>query len=316
MLQAFHLRRTSVDVPMDLDELRVFVSIVERGSLAAASKSLRFPIATLRRRLDELESRMGVKLLLRSRNGATPTGAGVLLAEKARDVLRDVQALSELVRDGATQTTGDIALAVPLGLPPSVLMSLYAALSGFYPDVKWRLRCVDDPAGALTGDFQAAICFAQHAPVGPWTAKRLLRIDQCLLASRKYLKEHGTPSTPEELTTHRLIVWEQPGRSSLELPLSDGSKLAIAPCLRLNDVFLVRQAAARGMGIAFAPDVPLPVELLLGDEHLVRVLEDRVGLRGGAWLLASHEIWQVTQVRTALEQLVRLMVGIGGLASR
>ena len=60
---------------MDLDELRVFIAIVDRGSFAAAAKALRFPLATLRRRFDELEARMGVKLLERDHNGASPTSA-------------------------------------------------------------------------------------------------------------------------------------------------------------------------------------------------------------------------------------------------
>jgi DNA-binding transcriptional LysR family regulator len=295
---------------MDLDELRVFVSIVERGSLAAASKSLRFPMATLRRRLDELEARLGVKLLERSRNGAVPTNAGVVLAQKASSLLRDMQALSDVVRESAAEATAEIGLALPPGLPPAVLASIYSVLSELFPSVRWRLRSVEDPTTILSGEFHAAICFAERAPDGPWVAKRLIPMDQCLLASREYLRRHGTPTTPEDLQAHRLIVWEHADLTGHGLPMLDGSKLLIAPCLRMNDVFLVRQLAARNLGIAFAPDVPLPVELLLGDEHLVRVLEDRIKVRTGVWLLASAEVWQVSRVRVALEHVVRLMASI------
>jgi DNA-binding transcriptional LysR family regulator len=125
---------------MNLDELRAFLAVVDGGSLAAASTALRFPMATLRRRIDELEVRMGVKLLVRSRQGAVPTSAGSVLASKARSILSEVQSLAELVRVADIEPSGDLVLAVQQGLPPQLVGRFLLPLMMLHPKVVWRVH--------------------------------------------------------------------------------------------------------------------------------------------------------------------------------
>lgn len=295
---------------MDLDELRVFVSVVDRGSLAAASKSLRFPIATLRRRLNELEARLGVKLLERNRNGAIPTGAGVVLAERARSVLSDVQSLAELVRGAGATETGEVRMAIPLGMPPSLLATLLGLTMDLYPNVSWRMQSREDPASALPDDVHAAVCLTDRPREGPWAAKKLFVGRERLLASPAYLKRHGTPTRLAELKDHRVLVWDVPGRAD-ELPLTNGEALPLRAAVRMNDVFLLRQAAVRGLGIALVPDAEIPGEFLLGDDALVRVLDEDVGRKLGMWLLASPKTFELPAIRIILEQTARLIAAFG-----
>ena len=131
---------------MDLDELRVLVSVVERGSLAAASKSLRFPIATMRRRLEQLEARMGVKLVERDRRGTKPTQAGLVLFEKARSLLSEVQSLADLVRGSGIEASGEVTVVVQNGVPPSFLAALFGLFKELTPKLTWIVRFADDPA--------------------------------------------------------------------------------------------------------------------------------------------------------------------------
>jgi DNA-binding transcriptional LysR family regulator len=292
---------------MDLDELRAFVAVVERGSLAAASKSLRFPIATLRRRLDELEARMGVRLLERDRQGARPTGAGVLLADKARSLLSEMHSLAELVRGADAESNGEVIVAVQQGIPPPIVSTFFRVFTQLSPNVSWSVRLVDDPAAALTGEVQAAVCIADRPPDGPWIAKKIFSTPEHLVASPGYLQRHGTPKTIDDLKDHRVISWTMPGRSGKELPLANGRKIPFAPSLRVNDIWLARQLASQDLALALVPDKPLPLELLLGRESsLVRVLEDQVQAEITFWLLATPATWRLPRLRFALEQLVKV----------
>jgi DNA-binding transcriptional LysR family regulator len=296
---------------MDLDELRVFISVVERGSLAAAAKSLRFPIATLRRRLNELEARLGVKLLERNQKGAVPTGAGAVLVERARVLLRDVQSLSELVRSAGDEPSGEVRVALAQGLPPQLIVSFLRLTMELYPKVTWSVRCLEEPWSALPTEVHAAVCITDRPPEGAWASFRLAMLSERLLATRAYLDAHGTPKTVADLEGHRLLVWDAPGRRSDELPLMSGAKLPIQHALRMNDIFVVRQAALGGLGIAYVPDGPLPLDLLsFGEDALVRVLDGVAGCERAIWLLTGDAAGRTPFSPMLMEQLTRLVASL------
>lgn len=296
---------------MNLDELKVLVAVVEHGSLAAAAKTLRFPIATLRRRLDELEVRMGVKLLERSRHGVVPTSAGALLVDRSRGLLREFQGLAELVRHAGDEPSGEIAIAAP-GLPPGLISSFLVLMKDLYPALSWRFLFVEDPVRAFTSEMHGAVCLRKEAPEGPWEARAMLTIPERLMASPAYLERHGTPGSVEELGKHRLLLWEGPERRGNVLPLLDGSRVSVTPSVRMNDIFILRQCAARGDGIAFVPDAQLPPGPLFGDEGLVPVLEDQVGGRITAWMLAAPAVFALPRMQLAFAQIASLTAALQG----
>ena len=83
---------------MDLDDLRAFLAVLDAGSVSGAAAALGVPRSTLRRRLEELESRVGTPLWSRDQHGATPTAAGELLARQGRALLQAHEALLASVR--------------------------------------------------------------------------------------------------------------------------------------------------------------------------------------------------------------------------
>jgi DNA-binding transcriptional LysR family regulator len=296
---------------MNLDELRALASVVEHGSFGAAAKTLRFPLATLRRRLDELEARMGVKLIERSHHGVVATAAGALLVDKARGVLSEIQSLRELVRGAGAEPGGEVGLALPLGVPPGLLTSFLNVMKDLYPRVSWRIRSVEDPVRAFTSEIHAALCFREKPPEGPWSVHPLLTMNERLVASRAYLDRHGTPTHVDQLKDHRLLLLEGPDRRGDVLPLADGSTFPVTPALRMNDVFLLRLYAARGGGIAFVPQARLPAAWQLGEEDVVPVLADVVGARLTVWLIASHAVFALPRMQMAFEQMAKLLSVLG-----
>ena len=151
---------------MDLDELRAFVAVVESGSIVAGARSVGFARATLRRRLDELETRAGVLLLHRTAHGATPTEAGAVLAARGRRILQEANALLSSVREIAAEPTGELRFVLPIGLPPESMTLLFAALKGKYPRLSFRVHFSEDPVGELLKDVDVAVHFGTRNPVG------------------------------------------------------------------------------------------------------------------------------------------------------
>jgi DNA-binding transcriptional LysR family regulator len=175
-----------------------------------------------------------------------------------------------------------------------------------HPKISWQTRCSEDPAGALSTGAHIAICMTPRPPDGPWIAKKIMELDERLLATPGYLEKNGTPKTVDDLRSHRLLVWEAHGRAECELPRKDGTTLAIVPALCMNDVFLLRQAALRDLGIVFAPEGPVPLEFLFGEEALVGVLEGEVGRKTALWFLAHATTLELPYGRMMVDHLKRL----------
>jgi DNA-binding transcriptional LysR family regulator len=290
---------------MDLDELRAFVAVVEKGSLVAAASSLRFARATLRRRIDELEARAGVRLLNRSDRGVTPTEAGVLLAERARLILKDATGLLEAVREVAADPQGSLHVVVPVGLPPQATAALLKLVNQMLPRLRLHLTLAIDPLAALGDDVDLAFYFGARAATGRWRSLDVVTIEQQLMASPKWLEVHGVPKTLEALAHVPLLRWEEPGVDSNTLPLRDGSSLSLRPHVVSPDIYLLRQCALDSMGVAFVPEgSTIPS---IGAEPLVPVLPDLVGraLPVRIAVPASHS--ELPRVRALFDLLQRFL---------
>jgi DNA-binding transcriptional LysR family regulator len=292
-------------IGMDLDELRAFVAVVETGSFAAAAKRLRFARATLHRRIDELEVRVGVPLLRRARDGAVATEAGGLLAARARELLADAQAVMESVRAAGADPLGEIRLIVPIGLPPQALIHVFQLLRGLFPRISWNIRCVEDPAAELAGEVDVALHIGASPPANPSKVVKLLSLEQRLIASRPYLAKHGTPRAVTDLAEHDLLVWQGPGADVQALPLAGGTSTPIAPALVTQDIFLLRQMAIFGSGIAFLPEAAVP-NPITDESSLVRVLPDLVRVELGLWIVAPALMSDAPRIGAVIEQMARL----------
>lgn len=285
---------------MDLEALRAFLAVVETGSFVAASTSLRWARATLRRRVDELEVMAGVPLLVRSGQGATPTEAGRVLVRRGREILSETSALLSSVREVGAQPSGLVRLALPVGLPPTLLLPMYATLRARYPQLRVSMRLSEDPVAELLNGVDVALCFGAFPPEGPWVTREILRVPQRLVASRDYLREHGTPHDLAALAKHDLLWWTAPGESSTRLPLKRGGAHAVTPALLSSDIHLLRGCAALGQGIAWAPDGDVPEDVPEG-QQLVPVLEELVSATCSLRVVMPSALSDIPRIRAVLE---------------
>ena len=259
---------------MDLDELRAFIAVADTGSFSAAAKSLKFAGATLKQRIDKIETRSGVELLKRAKDGASMTRAGEVLAEKGRSILKETRLLLEAVRSLESQDN-DISIEIPFGLPPHLEQSAYKALRKAAPALGWKISY---SSGPFTTETQAT--FALHIGAAPaasndWRHTRVASIRTGLFASEAYLKKNGTPQNADELLRHPLHVWERHDRSPRQLPLKNSSPLDIKPAIVSPSAYLIRQLALGGEGISFAPSSAI-AGFLEPRENPVAVLRDEI----------------------------------------
>ncbi|HVI03597.1 MAG TPA: LysR family transcriptional regulator [Enhygromyxa sp.] len=261
---------------MDFEELRAFLAIVDTGSFLAAANELGIPRATLRRRVDALEARIGAPLVDRSPKGAVLTDAGALLAKQGRRLVQSSSALLTAVREVAREPVGDLHISLPIGLPPDVLSAMFLLLRGVLPKVAVDLRFHPNPtAHGLLDDVDVAVHFGDESPAG-WIAHELMRVRVRLFAHADHLARRGTPKSPAQLAEHTLLAWSGPSVDPFAWPLADGSQLRVAPTLISNDAHLVRQTILARAGIGLVPDANLP-DPDIASGKLVPVLDGVVG---------------------------------------
>jgi DNA-binding transcriptional LysR family regulator len=291
---------------MDLDELRALVLVVETGSFLAAANALNLSRTTLRRRVDALEARAGVPLLLRASSGVRPTTAGEVLVHKGRQLMQEASALVASVRDIGDKPAGELRIVVPVGLPPHVLMPLLGSLRSRYPQLAVHLRVREDPVSGLLDDIDAALHFGEHAPVGPWLAYTLLTVREWLIASTDYLDRRGTPRTVGELAEHELLAWQAPGEDARAWPTLSGPHFAVEPRLITADIHFIRQCVIAGQGIGLVPDARVP-DPGVEPGTLTPVLPDIVGRERHLRIVVPKVLARVPKIEALLDRMRAMM---------
>lgn len=285
---------------MDLSWLEAFVLTVEHGSFQTAAQKLNVSRATLRHRVEALESHVGLPLLVRTVRGVELTDAGEPFLARARALLADVAALARFSGERTGEVTGELRIRAPVGMPSLLHALALSQIRRRYPGVRIRFDLHADPTSDVGPDIDFALHFCPRVTRGDFRTVRISSFPARLIASPGYLAERGTPRGLDDLQEHTLLSWVAPGEDGTRWPLSSGGWVHVAPAVRSPDIGTVRGLANAGLGIAFVPD-PEEVRPLVSREEVVPVLPDRVGQEISLWLLMPDARAGAGRTRAALE---------------
>jgi DNA-binding transcriptional LysR family regulator len=233
-----------------LEAMSTFLSVAEAGSLSDAARQLRTPLATVSRKVSELESHLSTKLFNRSTRKLLLTDAGSSYLAACKRILADVSEAERTASGEYAAPTGELIVTAPVGLGRYYLIPILADFFKAYPDIKANLMLTDRlislfqehvdvglRIGALPDSSLIAI------PVG--TTRRIA------CASPAYLAARGTPRTPNELLEHDCIkysgfaspdVWTfSKGKTTIAVPVQ--ARLTVGSAGAACD------AACAGIGI-------------------------------------------------------------------
>lgn len=258
---------------MNLDEMQALVAVLDEGNFVRASEALGVPRATLRRRISCLEEQVGKPLLHRGRLETTATEAGAVLADGARALLNEAQALMTATRSAGDEPAGVVRMGLPTGLPPQVMSLFFSTFRAKFPEVLVEIRFFDDPRQRILDEVDLAVHIGGDAIDGPWLTYELGQLEEQLAACPEYLEQRGTPGTLADLAEHDLLTLYAPGSHPGDLPLLDGGVFRVSPILASTDPRTVQEFAEVGLGIAMCVKTPFPGF----PTTLVPVLTDVVG---------------------------------------
>ena len=232
-----------------LDELGIFVAIIDAGSLAGAARKLRRSPPAVTRALAALEERTGVRLVERTTRRLSATDAGRDLADKARRLIADYEGATGTA--SAADIRGLLRITAPLVFGRRHVAPIIGAFLDRHPGIQVELVLNDRNVDLIEEDLHLALRIGQLAD-SSLVARKLGEVRRMLIASPAYLARAGAPRAPADLAGHETIFGLYQGESA-EWRFGRGGRAGIvrlAPRLRVNDVEATLSAVREGRGIA------------------------------------------------------------------
>jgi len=259
-------------MPFDPD-YALFVAVADGGSLSAAARALRISPAMASKRLQRLESRLGVSLVHRTTRRLALTGAGERFRDDLRTILAALGDAETRVTGARSRAAGPLRVSAPTSFGRLHIAPHLGVFLAACPAVDLTFDLSDDFVDLLGDRVDCAIRIASDVPASV-VGHRLADSRRILCAAPAYLDVHGSPATVETLAAHRLLaaVGQMPWRL---VAASRAIQIERDSHVRTNSSEMVRELALAGVGIALRS--LWDVGDALRDGRLVRVLPDWEG---------------------------------------
>ncbi|MBW8310937.1 MAG: LysR family transcriptional regulator [Rhizobium sp.] len=243
----------------DLNDLQFYAMVVEHGGFAAAERALGVPKSRLSRRIAQLESDLGVRLLQRSTRKFAVTDVGQSVYRHAQTMLAEAQAAREAVDRVSAAPRGVIKVSCPVALAQELLAPLLPEFMKKHPQVRIQLHVSNRRVDVIQEGFDVALRVrSQLTDDGEMVARSFGQLRELLVASPKYLDRTGRPATPADLAGHTtLSMSEDDSRQRWTLHGPDGhvQKVDLTPALMAQDFPLLLAAARDGLGVVLLPEL-------------------------------------------------------------
>lgn len=281
-------------------QISAFVNVATRGSLSAAARIEGVTPAIIGRRLDALEGRLGVKLLIRTTRKLTLTFEGQAFLEDCQKVLNDLANAEAAVSLGGVQASGYLKVSAPAGFGRQHVAPLVGEFMGANPEVRVNLNLSDRLVDLINENIDCAIRIGELTD-SSLVSVRLGEMRRMVVASPAYLVAHGVPRTPADLAAHNcLSLGQQRGWVFRDPASGEVQTLKVGGNFECNDGAVLHEWALAGRGLAWRSLWEVGGDLREG--RLTSVLD--------AWQAPPMGIYAVFPQRRHLPLRVRLFIDL------
>ncbi|NVH76370.1 LysR family transcriptional regulator [Paraburkholderia sp. JPY432] len=258
-----------------LQNMRVFVRVVEAGSFTAAAQSLNSTTGAMSRAVSELEAHLRTRLLNRSTRRLALTTAGERYLKRSQQILADVDIAEEEASCAHERPTGALRMHSFASIGQHYVLPAISRYRELYPDVTVELTLSQRMPDLFEGSANVAVIGASMLPNSDLISFPLGTTFSILCASPAYVRAHGAPQEPADLAHHECLILHTPAFPPHEWTLDgpNGSELMeVDGPVHVNIAESLIVAIREGMGIGM---VPLYAAISgLRDGTLVRVLPE------------------------------------------
>ena len=238
-----------------IKDIKLFIRVVDLGSFSKAAVEIGIGQPAATKQINRMERQLGARLLHRTTHGVSPTEIGLLYYEKCKLICHHAEEAASVGTLLQTQAEGAIRINTSVAFGRRVMAPLVMEFMRMNPQLQIELSCDDRYVNLVEQGVDVAIRLgkladsslgAAYLGLNPWV----------LVASPDYLKAHGRPKTPKDLSRHQALIYSSvQGDERWHFAGSDG-KSASVPVqgrLRSNNLSMLLAAARHGFGIAALP---------------------------------------------------------------
>ncbi len=271
---------------MNLNEIAIFVRVVEAKSFSAAARDMGLPKSTVSRSVARLEDILGVKLLQRTTRKLRLTDAGLAYYERVREALITIDEAQTEVSHMQEAPSGILRITAPYDIGVGFLGEIITRFVDRYPAVQVEVDLNARMVDLIESGFDVALRATERMADSSLIARKLGETESRIFAAPRYIEQRGTPSAPEQLRDHNCVLFRsRGGRSRWHLSGPDDAtcNVEVHGSVSGEDFLFVRAAALAGAGIAMMPWFLGVRDLEEG--RLVQVLPGWENRRGALYLI-------------------------------
>jgi DNA-binding transcriptional LysR family regulator len=251
-------------------QVSAFVAVAVRGSLSAAARAQDVSPAMIGRRIDALEQRLGVKLLVRTTRRVALTFEGSAFLEDCQRILNDLANAEASVSLGGIKASGHVKITAPAGFGRRHVAPLVMAYLDANPDVTVSLDLTDRLVDLVNESIDCGVRLGELAD-SSLVSMRLGAMNRIVVTSPDYVSRHGAPRTLADLDRHQCLLLRQQRGWSFQQG-GESVLVKVSGTLECNDGAVLRDWALLGKGLAWRSMWEVGEDLAAG--RLVSVLDD------------------------------------------
>ncbi len=284
-------------------QLESFVAAATLGSLSAAARAEGIAPTMMSRRINALESRLGVKLLLRSTRRLSLTSEGSAFLEEAQRLLRDLNDTEARITQGSLRPSGLLRISAPAGFGRRHVAPLLPDFIAMYPEVAITLDLTDRLVDLIEERYDCAIRIGELDD-SQIVGLRLADNQRVIVAAPAYLRKHGRPATPDDLSHHNCLSFGSQGNQARGWLLrQDGQLRAIRVKgnMACSDGSVLHQWTLAGIGLSWRSLWEVRDDLAAG--RLVSVLDEYAAPANGIFAMLPERRHLPLRLRLFLDML-------------
>ena len=286
-----------------LKQLESFAAVATKGSLTAAASAEGGAPAVIGRRIDALEHRLGVKLLVRTTRRLTLTHEGSAFLEDCQRLLSDIANAEASVSAGGVKASGHLRITAPAGFGRRYVAPLVPRFLALHPEVSLSLNLSDRVVDIVNESYDCSVRVGD-LPDSSLVSVRLADNRRLCVATPAYLKRAGTPKHPGELSRHECLTLSSDASQTRGWAFTvDGELVHLRPRGRLDcsDGQVLHAWCSAGLGLAWRSTWEVEQELNRGE--LVSVLDDFAAPPNGIYAVFPHAKHLALRVRLWIDFL-------------
>ena len=233
------------------EAMAMLVTVTETGSLSAAGRALKVPLATLSRKISDLEALLGTRLLLRTTRKITLTDAGATYVAAARRILEQVEDAERAAAGEFTAPKGELVITAPIFFGRLHVLPVVADFLALFPDINVRLALADRNVSLMDDHVDMAVRIGR-LPDSSMVATQVGLMRTVVCASPALMAGRGVPQIPDDLLRLPCVTVDTPLPSPgwrFKAPGSGATlEIPIVPRLSVTTTEAAAQAAIRSIG--------------------------------------------------------------------